>query len=111
MLPATTEASLMTDRQAITGFVITGVLLVLLIMVTLFLEVSNKSILLREHGIVESASAFGHFWCALFILYKGGFAYLLRYNYFFMLVIFFMLRELDFDKKFTYAFTSPPGDG
>jgi len=91
----------MTDRQAIMGFVITGLLLVLLIMVTLSLEVSNRSILLREHGIVELASVFGYFWCALFILYKGGFAYLLRYNYFFMLVIFFMLRELDFDKKFT----------
>ena len=33
--------------------------------------------------------------------WKGGLDYLKRYHYAVLLVIFFMLRELDFDKKFT----------
>lgn len=91
----------MTDRQTIIGLVITGMLLVFLIIVALFLEGNNRDILLKEGGIVESASAIGYFLCAVFILYKGSLAYLVRYHYLFLLIIFFMLRELDFHKRFT----------
>jgi len=91
----------MTDKQTITGLVITGTLLVLLIIVTLFLEGNNRDILLNEGGIVESASVIGYFLCAAFILYKGSLAYLIRFHYLFLLIIFFMLRELDFHKRFT----------
>jgi hypothetical protein len=35
------------------------------------------------------------------MIYKGKIDYLKRYHYFFILIIFFMLRELDFHERFT----------
>ena len=61
----------------------------------------NPGNLLDENGIIEIASALGYFLCAAYILYKGKVCYLIKYHYFFMLVILFGLRELDFDKRFT----------
>ena len=54
-----------------------------------------------EGGVIETLSAIGYFVCALLMLTKGGWEYIKKYHYFFLAVIFFGLRELDFDKKFT----------
>ncbi len=90
----------MTDRQTMIGFMLTGALLLLLFLYSLLLEGNNRDFL-SEEGVVESASALGYFLCAAIIVYKGKLAYLKKYHYIFLLIIFFMLRELDFDKKFT----------
>ncbi len=90
----------MTEKQAITGFAIT--LSGLLALITFFFfEIDKTYWLLEEGGIIESASAFGYLLCAAFVVYQGKLAYLKQYYYLFLLDIAFMLRELDFDKRFT----------
>jgi len=64
-------------------------------------EVYRYPLWIREGGIIETLSALGYFLCALFMMYKGGWQYIKKYHYFFMLVVAFGLRELDFDKRFT----------
>lgn len=54
-----------------------------------------------EGGIIGTLSVSGYFLCALLILSKGGWSYIRKYNYFFILIILLGLRELDFDKRFT----------
>ena len=68
---------------------------------TFFMTEDARNILLKEGGIIESLSAAGYFICAIFILYKGRLNYLKSYHYVLMIIIFFLLRELDFDKRFT----------
>jgi hypothetical protein len=91
----------MTDRQTVIGFMLTGILLLVLFLFYLVLEGTNRALLIEEGGLVESASALGYFFCAILIVYKGKLAYLKKYHYMFLLVIFFMLRELGFDSRFT----------
>jgi hypothetical protein len=91
----------MIERLPIIGFVATGVLMLFLFLLYLFLEGSARDFLIEEGGLVELASALGHFLCAALIVYKGRLAYLRQYYYVFLLIVFFMLRELDFHEKFT----------
>lgn len=91
----------MTDKQTFIGFGITGLLLLILMTFGLFLERSTWEVALGEGGYVESASWLGYLLCAGLVLYKGKSTYLVRYHSFLLLVILFMLRELDFDKRFT----------
>lgn len=91
----------MTDQQAIKGFGMTGLLLLVLMSIGLFLERSAWDVVLGEGGLVESVSWLGYLLCAGLILYKGKTAYLVRYHSFLLLVLLFMFRELDFDKRFT----------
>lgn len=73
----------------------------LIFAVSLTLGAEGRDLLLEEGGILEMLSAVGYGVCALLILLWGKGAYLRRYHYFFMLVVLFGLRELDFDKRFT----------
>ena len=91
----------MTDRQTMTGFLLVGALLSLLFLFSLFLEGNSRDIWLEEDGVIESATAWGYFVCVAFMIYKGKLSYLKRHHDLFLLIVFFMLRELDFDKKFT----------
>lgn len=95
------ERSDVRDRLTIIGFVATGMLILLLFLVSLLLEGSARDFLIEEGGLIELSSAFGHFLCVAIILYKGGLSYLKQYHYVVLLIIFFMLRELDFHLKFT----------
>lgn len=88
------------DRSAITWFIVCVVILTLTFGFSVTLEGLNRDILLREGGIIESLSLFGYFLCAVLILYKGNLAYLKKYHYFFLLPVFFGLREMDFDRRF-----------
>jgi hypothetical protein len=83
------------------GFVLVGAFLLLLLLLSFALHGEARLILLRENGLVESATALLYFACAAFIAYRGKAAYLKRHPDLFLLVIFFLFRELDFDKKFT----------
>ncbi len=95
------DGTFMTDKQTMTGFALTGVFLCILFIIALFLEEHNAKIFLEERGVVESATVIFYFLCAVFIIYKGKLNYLKRYYYIFLLIIFCMLREMDFHKRFT----------
>ena len=56
---------------------------------------------IKEGGVIETLSALGYFLAAFLMIVKGEWAYIKKYYYFFMLVLLFGLRELDFDKRFT----------
>ena len=64
-------------------------------------EVHKYPLWLKEGGIIETFSAIGYFVAALLILVKGKWSYIQKYHYFFILILMFGLRELDFHKKFT----------
>lgn len=91
----------MTQKNIIQSLAATGVFLALLIGVALFLDAPAQDILLREGGIVELASVWGYVLCVLYIAHKGGKHYIAKYHYIVLLIIFCMLRELDFDKRLT----------
>jgi hypothetical protein len=63
------ERSDMRDRLTIIGFVATGMLILLLFLLSLLLKGSARDFLIGEGGLIESASAFGHFLCVTIILY------------------------------------------
>lgn len=75
--------------------------LALLFAFSLTLDAAARELWLKEGGIVESLSAAGYFVCAFLMLYRGGLRYVRQYHYFFLMVLLFGLRELDFDKRFT----------
>lgn len=80
------------------GYALTGTLLLFLFVLGIILQGDSSDFFIKEGGVIESATVFGYFVCAAFIIYKGKVAYL---KHFFLLIIFFMLRELDFNKRFT----------
>lgn len=83
------------------GYIFTLVMLLLLFVCSLFLDEPGRALLLKENGIIETASVFGYFLCAVLIVYKGKLNYLKKYYYVFIVIVCFMLRELDFHKRFT----------
>ena len=66
-----------------------------------WLENGHRELLFLEGGLVESATAFGFFLCALLIVREGGEAYVRKHNYFLLLPVLLGLRELDAHKCFT----------
>jgi hypothetical protein len=80
---------------------LTCITLLLLFLLYIFLDENNRNLFLKEGGLIESATNLGYFFCVALIVYQGRFAYIKRYYYIFLLIIFFMLRELDFDTRFT----------
>ena len=83
------------------GYIFTLVMLFLLFIFSLFLDEPNKALLLKENGIIETASVLGYFLCAVLIVYKGKIDYLKKYYYVFIVIVSCMLRELEFHKRFT----------
>lgn len=65
------------------------------------LDQAGRDFWINEGGIVETLSAFGYFVCAALMLLLGGWAFVKKYHYSFLLVLLFGMRELDFDKRFT----------
>ena len=89
------------DRNTVIKFIMAGIMLFGLFVLTLFLDEQSKKFFIKEGGLIESATALGYFCCIAIIVYRGRFEYIRRYYYIFLLIIFFMLREMDFDTKFT----------
>ncbi len=80
---------------------LTGILLFFLFLFSVSLDDNYRKFFLDEGGLIESATALGYFLCITLIVYQGRIAYIKKYYYIFLLIIFFMLRELDFDTRFT----------
>lgn len=64
-------------------------------------EIYEDPFWIKEGGVIETLSALGYFLCALLMIVRGKWSYIKKYHYFFILVILFGFRELDFDKRFT----------
>jgi len=91
----------MTHKHTIIEFILAGIVLLLLFILSFIWEGDARKFLLKEGGLIESATALAYFLCIVFIVFKGKFTYLKKYPHIFLLIIFFMLRELDFDSRFT----------
>ncbi len=91
----------MTYRKPVVSYAISLIVLFLIFSLTFVLDGNKRNLLFDEGGIVEVASALGYFLCAAQILYKGKTNYFREYYYFWVLIIMFGLRELDFHKRFT----------
>jgi hypothetical protein len=89
------------EKKALVIFMVAGVFLLALLSYALLLNEDSRNSLIKEGGFVESASALGYLLCAIFAAYKGKIVFLKQYHYFFTLLIFFTLRELDFHDKYT----------
>ncbi|MBE0436695.1 MAG: hypothetical protein IBX56_12915 [Methylomicrobium sp.] len=85
-------------RLAIIRYTLFLTFLMSLVLLSLVLKEEGRALLINEGGVIESASALAYFLCAVFIAYKRKVAEL---KHFFILIILFMLRELDFHKRFT----------
>lgn len=75
--------------------------IVILLTLSFIYKIYEYPFWIDEGGVIETLSVLGYFLCTLLILSKGGWTYIKKYNYFFILIILFGLRELDFDKRFT----------
>jgi hypothetical protein len=81
------------------GYALGCTLLLFLFLVSIILRGDNREdFWFREGGVIESASVSGYFLCIAFMIYKRNVANL---KHVFLLIIFFMLRELDFHERFT----------
>lgn len=76
-------------------------IITILLISCLTYRVYEHPFLIQEGGVIETLSALGYFLCALLVMLAGKWSYIKRYDYFFILIILFGLRELDFDKRFT----------
>lgn len=76
-------------------------LMSLLSMVSFGLNDSAVELLLKEGGVVETASAIGYFVCIVFLFYVGRSASMQTHWYLYVIFSAMALRELDFDKRFT----------
>lgn len=86
----------MTERQSVVNYVLTAILLLALFLVALFLEEKDRVAFIQEGGLI----VFGYFLCVTYIIYKGKFAFIKQHGFFLILIIFFLMMELDFDKRF-----------
>lgn len=88
------------SRQIKIRFALAGAALLVLFLLTLYPD-KDWALTVEEGGAIESATALGYFLCLALIAYRGRLPYIKRYHSLVLLFIFFMLRELDFDKRFT----------
>ena len=81
---------------------IISILIITTILILSFIfNIDEYPLWINENGVIETLSAIGYFVAALWMILKGRWAYIKQYHYFFILMILFGLRELDFHKKFT----------
>lgn len=81
--------------------IFTVFMIVILLVLSFIYKIYKYPFWIDEGGVIETLSVLAYFLCAVLILAKGGISYIRQYHYFFILIILFGLRELDFDKRFT----------
>ena len=82
-------------------FLVFIAVMVLLSFLSLSLSGPASGLLLKEGGVVESASALGYSFCIAFLLYMGTKSTLKSHWYMHVIFLAMAFRELDFDKRFT----------
>ena len=81
---------------------ITAILSIAFILTLSFIyEIHQYPLWIKEGGVIETLSVVGYIIAGIVMIVKGGSNYIIKYHYFFILVLFFAMRELDFHKKFT----------
>ena len=73
----------MTHTQTKTAYAVTCALLLLLwgFSLSSWLSEPSRVVLLKENGIIESATVLGYALCLVFLAWKGGLSYLKKYHY------------------------------
>ncbi|MCK5830785.1 MAG: hypothetical protein KAH20_10840 [Methylococcales bacterium] len=91
------------NRILTTMFPLTVSIFIVIIILTLSFvyKLYELPFWIKEGGVIETLSVLGYFLCALLMLFMGKWPYIKQYHYFFILVVLFGMRELDFDKRFT----------
>lgn len=64
-------------------------------------KLNEQPLWVEEGGIVETVTVWSYFVCLLLVVFGGNWEHIKKYHYFLLLILFFGLRELDFDKPFT----------
>ena len=94
----------MSERITLKQIAITAIsILCLVIAATLSmkLDANTVTLLLKEGGIIETASAAGYFICIGLLYFIGRVRSLKTHWYLYIILLAMALRELDFDKRFT----------
>lgn len=89
------------DRYIFWSYTATLILIAALTATCLPLEGHARDMMLSESGVVEVGSALGYAICLVIIFLKGKTPFLKTYPYIAILIAACLLRELDFDKRFT----------
>ena len=76
-------------------------LILFALVISLYFNIHQYPLIFNENGLIESSSALGYLFCLFYMVTKWPMEWLKKYHYFLILTVFFGLRELDFDKKFT----------
>lgn len=87
--------------KSMVPLMISILIIAMILILSLIYDIQKYPFLIKEGGVIETLSAIGYFIAALLMLIKGKWSYVKKYHYFFIAVILFGLRELDFDKRFT----------
>ena len=90
----------LTRKQVLFGILAIAIMSVAAVS-SMLLEREAALLLLKEGGIIETASAIGYFLCIAFLFYMGRSQSLQSHWYLYLILLAMMLRELDFDKRFT----------
>jgi large-conductance mechanosensitive channel len=76
-------------------------IIVLILSFSFIFEIAQYPFWIKEGGVIEKLSVVGYLAAAMVMIVKGGLPYIIKYFYFFIPVLLFAMRELDFHKKFT----------
>lgn len=90
----------LTRKQVLFGILAIAIMSVAAVS-SMLLEREAALLLLKEGGIIETASALGYFLCIALLFYMGRTQSLKSHWYLYLILLAMMLRELDFDKRFT----------
>lgn len=86
------------EKQTLQHYVFAALLLLVLYLISLTMSGELRDLYLKEGGLIEWASAAGYVVCAVLMLRWSG---RVRAWPYVALMLLFMMRELDFDKRFT----------
>lgn len=86
------------ERQTLRAYLGTGLVLLLLFVVSLPMDDASRATFLKEGGVIETVSAVLYLICAAYMLTWAQRARAWPYV---VLMVLFAMREADFDKRFT----------
>jgi hypothetical protein len=85
-------------QKVVRAYLATGLVLITVFLVSLLLHGSTRDALLQEGGIVETVTVLAYLPSLVLIAFQRR---LMKLAPVLILILFFFLRELDFDKRFT----------
>ncbi|EED35696.1 conserved hypothetical protein [Luminiphilus syltensis NOR5-1B] len=83
------------------AYVFTVILAIITTSIIYTMPLAERTQLLREGGPIEGLSAAGYIVVLIYAIVIFSNRYIKQYHYLLLLIAFFAMRELDFDKRFT----------